>query len=152
MPDLATPLPCRRPELVVGPLGAGGSYVIKDRRTGAYYHLGDEEHFLLTQLDGRRDAAAICTAFAERFGQPLSHDELQEFLAMAEERDFLQPTSGGRRPDAPRSPDAAPFGLRLLQHPVTWPSNRQIERTARARVVRSVDPDYRSDPAEHPFG
>jgi RNA polymerase sigma factor (TIGR02999 family) len=71
MPDLATLLPCRRPELVVCPLGDRGPYVVKDPRGGAYYHLGEEEHFLLTQFDGRRDAEAIRAAFAERFGQPL---------------------------------------------------------------------------------
>jgi hypothetical protein len=64
MPDLATPLPCRRPELVVRPLGEHGPYVVKDPHSGAYYHLGEEEHFLLTQLDGERDAETIHAAFA----------------------------------------------------------------------------------------
>jgi RNA polymerase sigma-70 factor (ECF subfamily) len=53
MPHLAPPLLGRRPELVIRPLGEGGPYVVKDPRSGAYYHLGEEEHFLLTQLDGR---------------------------------------------------------------------------------------------------
>ena len=43
MPDLATPLPCRRPELVVRPLGEHGPYVVKDPGTALTYHLGDEE-------------------------------------------------------------------------------------------------------------
>ena len=72
MSELATQLPSCRPELVIRPLGDKGPYVVKEPRTGTYYHLGEEEHFLLTQLDGRRDAEAICAAFAERFGQPLA--------------------------------------------------------------------------------
>jgi hypothetical protein len=126
MPDLATLLPCRRPELVIRPLGEQGPYVVKEPATGAYYHLGDEEHFLLTQLDGRPDAAAIRAAFTQRFDQPLTAEELQEFLHLAEVRGLLQPASGARQPSvgnepgahAPRSPgsDPAPgtLGLRLL--------------------------------------
>jgi putative peptide zinc metalloprotease protein len=121
VPDLATLLPCRRPELVVRPLGANGPFVVKDPRSGAYYYLGDEEHFLLTQLDGARDASTIRAAFAERFGQPLSDEELQEFLDMARAQGLLQsegadvsgPAAAAPAPGAP--PVArAPFGLRLL--------------------------------------
>jgi multidrug efflux pump subunit AcrA (membrane-fusion protein) len=128
MSHLAPLLPCRRPELVVCPLGEHGPYVVKDPRSGAYYHLGVEEHFLLTQLDGQRDAEAICTAFAERFGQPLSNEELQEFLDMARGRGFLQAedvaaggppatlSAPGESPVAtgPAPGDAAPLGLRIL--------------------------------------
>jgi multidrug resistance efflux pump len=125
MPDLATLLPARRPELVVRPLGERGQYVIKDPDTGAYYHLGDEEHFLLTQLDGRRGAEAVRAAFAERFGQPLTDEELQEFLELARARGLLQEErqgdKGARRQDRqtrpralPSEPGAAPLGLRLL--------------------------------------
>ncbi len=83
MSDLALPLPCRCSELVIRPLGENDPYVVEDPRTGAYYHLGDEEHFLITQLDGEADADTICTAFAERFGHPLSGEDLYEFLDMA---------------------------------------------------------------------
>src|SRR5712692_411808 len=96
MPELATPLPCRRAELVIRPLGDRGPSVVKDPSTGAYYHLGEEEHFLLTQLDGQRDLDTIRAAFAERFGQALSEEELQEFLTMAKERRLLQ---GEGQPD-----------------------------------------------------
>jgi multidrug efflux pump subunit AcrA (membrane-fusion protein) len=131
MPDLAELLPCRRPELVVRPLGEDGPYVVKDPRTGAYYHLGDEEHFLLTQLNGQRDAETIRAAFAERFGQALSDEELEEFLDMAEERGLLQGERQGDK-ETGRQGDrgtrkqrdketqggaiagAAPFSLRLL--------------------------------------
>jgi putative peptide zinc metalloprotease protein len=122
-----TLLPPRRPELVIRPLGEDGRYVVKDPHTGAYFHLGEEEHFLLTQLDGQKDAEAVCAAFTKRFGLPLSPEELDEFVQMVEAQGFLQPPGEGRQfPEAstgpgahdPRTPAAdvegAPFGLRLL--------------------------------------
>src|SRR5262249_45671663 len=90
MPEFATLRPSRRPELVVRPLGENGQYVVKDPHTGAYYHLGEEEHFLLTQLDGQQSAEVLCAAFAERFGQPLAEEELDEFVEMARANGFLQ--------------------------------------------------------------
>ncbi len=78
------------------PLGDQGQYVVKDPRTGEFFHLGEQEYFLLTQLDGQRSAAAVCTAFAERFGQPLSVEELDEFVEMARKQRLLQQASRGR--------------------------------------------------------
>ena len=43
-------LPSCWPDLVVRPLGENGQYVVKDPRTGDFFHLGEQEHFLL----GRR--------------------------------------------------------------------------------------------------
>jgi multidrug efflux pump subunit AcrA (membrane-fusion protein) len=111
-------LPCRRPELVVCPLGENGPYVVKDPRTGAYYHLGDEEHFLLTQLDGQRNAETIRAAYAERFGQPLTDEELEEFVHLAQAQGFL-PTEEAAGPQpvprqAPPPDQGSPLGLRLL--------------------------------------
>jgi multidrug efflux pump subunit AcrA (membrane-fusion protein) len=123
MPDLAMSLPCRRPELIVRPLGDRGPYVVKDPGTGAYYHLGEEEQFLLTQFDGQREAGAIRAAFAERFGQPLSDEELHEFLEMAEARGLLEGSRQGTRQirgqgeedhDTALPGGRAPFGLRIL--------------------------------------
>jgi multidrug efflux pump subunit AcrA (membrane-fusion protein) len=119
MPEVATLPPARRPELLIRPLGDHGPYVIKDPHGGGYYHLGEEEHFLLIQLDGRRDAETIRAAFSVRFGQPLTDADLQEFLDMAGVQGLLQgePAEGpqpARRP--PPAPDRgpAPLGLRFL--------------------------------------
>jgi multidrug resistance efflux pump len=90
MSGLATLLPARRSELIVRPIGDEGQHVVKDPGTGAYFELGPEEHFLLTQLDGSSDSAEICTAFERQFGQPLSPDELTEFVDMARERKLLR--------------------------------------------------------------
>lgn len=115
-------LPACRPELLIRPLGGEGQHVVKDPATGAYFHLGAEEHFLLTQLDGRRNAETIGVAFTERFGQALADEELQEFLDMASTQGLLLPASGVA--SAPRdhgagspasSSGGAPQGWSILQ-------------------------------------
>ncbi len=80
MPEPATLLPARRLELLIRPLGDQGQYVVKDPQTGEFFHLGEAEHFLLMQLDGQRTADEILAAFAEQFGEPLSEDDLDEFI------------------------------------------------------------------------
>jgi hypothetical protein len=95
MLDLATRLPTRRPELVARPFGADGAFLVRNRRSGESFQLGQAEHFLLGQLDGTRDAEDIRAAFAERFGEPLSEEELEDFLHLARERGFVQEEKPG---------------------------------------------------------
>src|SRR5262245_48272064 len=119
MSETATLLPARRPELLMRPLGDQGRYVLKDPRTGAFFELGAEEHFLLTQLDGKQDAAAVCQAFAERFDRPLNEDELDDFLEMARQENFLHATEESSVPGAiddtsPRQPQPAEDRQSLL--------------------------------------
>src|SRR5262245_56931628 len=90
-PGVASIPPARRPELVIRPLGDRGRYVVKDPCTGAFYSFAEQEHFLLTQHDGERDAAAICRAFQERFCEPLSEGDLAEFLELSRAQGFLRP-------------------------------------------------------------
>ena len=66
MPDLATALPCRRPELVARPFGESGSYLVRDRLQGESFQIGPEEHFLLARLDGTPTAKDLCAVFAAR--------------------------------------------------------------------------------------
>jgi hypothetical protein len=90
MPDLATSLLCRRPELVARPFGDNGSYLVRNRLQGESFQLGPEEFFLLARLDGTRTAEDLREAFAERFGEPLTAEELEGFLDLARERGLLQ--------------------------------------------------------------
>src|SRR5262245_878720 len=90
MPDLATLRSARRPELLIGPLGDRGQYVVKDLRTGAFFQLGEAESFLLTQLDGERTTEAVRAAYAERFGEPLSEDDLDAFVEQARSQGLLR--------------------------------------------------------------
>jgi multidrug resistance efflux pump len=103
MPDLATLLPLRRTDLLVRPFGADGQYVVKDSQTGDFYHLGEAEHFLLMQLDGRQSAATVRTAFEHRFGEPLSEEELDQFLELAREQRLLGPAGEAASPTAPET-------------------------------------------------
>jgi hypothetical protein len=72
-------------------MGDKGSYLVRNRRVGQSFTLGAEEHFLLARLDGTRTTDELCAAFAERFGEPLTQEELQDFLELAHDFDFLQP-------------------------------------------------------------
>jgi putative peptide zinc metalloprotease protein len=90
MSAVATLLPAHRADLVVRPIGDEGQHVVKDPGTGAYFELGPKEHFLLTRLDGSSDPAEVCAAFERQFGQPLSPEELTEFVDMARERKLLR--------------------------------------------------------------
>jgi hypothetical protein len=97
MPNLAILLPCRRPELVAWP-ARDTLYLVRNRRTGEVFQLGEAEHFLLARLDGRLDAEQLRAAFARRFGQQLSDDDLAGFLELARASDFLQPEAAATRP------------------------------------------------------
>src|SRR5688500_12574945 len=111
MPLTAEPhssvLPARRPDLIVRPLGEEGRYVVKDPSSGAYYELGEEEHFLLTQLDGTRSVEDISSAFEGRFGQGLFQEELDEFVEMARSQGFIRDDAQEGRAGATGDPRAA---------------------------------------------
>lgn len=95
MPELATLLPCRRPELTIRPLDAGGQHVVKDPRTGEFYCLGPVEHFLLLQLDGEQTAEEVAAAFERQFGEPLGEADLEEFLDLAQSQGLLAESGDG---------------------------------------------------------
>ncbi|MCI0458094.1 MAG: HlyD family efflux transporter periplasmic adaptor subunit [Gemmataceae bacterium] len=105
MSALATQLPVRRPELRITPLGENGQYVVKDPRSGEFFHLGPQEHFLLEQLDGEQSGEAIRTAFTDHFGEPLSDEDLDGFIELARAQGFLQPETqtSSAQDSAPRN-------------------------------------------------
>lgn len=107
-----SPLPTRRFDLVIRPLGDAGQYVVKDPRTGEFFQLGEQTHFLLMQLDGANDAAAVCRAFTDRFDEPLSEVDVDGFLAMARGKGLIesreQETSSIEDTPASRSPLPGP--------------------------------------------
>ncbi|MBV8611662.1 MAG: hypothetical protein JO034_29990, partial [Singulisphaera sp.] len=103
MTAFTTHPPPRRTELVMGPPGPDGLRVVKDPGTGRYYHLGEQEAFLLGQLDGVRTDAAIRAAFEAQFGEPLSDADLGDFLEVAREQGLLQSAEGGAPADGSRA-------------------------------------------------
>ncbi|QEL15461.1 efflux RND transporter periplasmic adaptor subunit [Limnoglobus roseus] len=96
MPPPARSLPRRRADLVVRPLGERGRYVVKDPRSGAYFQIGAHEQFLLDRLDGVQSPTAVRRAFEQEFGEPLTDDELDQFLDAAHAQSFL--TTAGAAP------------------------------------------------------
>src|SRR5262249_55247087 len=83
--------PPRRPDLLLCAPGQQGLYVVKDPRSGARFTFGEQEHFLLCQLDGGHDAAAISRAFEERFAEPLSEEDFDQFIELVRAHGFLLP-------------------------------------------------------------
>jgi multidrug resistance efflux pump len=102
--------PSRRADLRIEPFGDGGRHVVKDPRTGGYYLLDEQEHFLLLQLDGQRDAVAVREAFEERFREPLGETDLDDFLETAREQGML----------APDATHALPVPPKPKQHLLAW--------------------------------
>lgn len=85
----AHPLPARKPELIIRPFSKPGEYVVKSPAQRLYLHVGEQEQFLLTQLDGRRTEADVLQAFNDRFHDPLSTEDLRDFLEMASKQGLL---------------------------------------------------------------
>lgn len=99
MPAAELALPVRRKDLRVEPFGERGEHVVKDPRSGDFYLLGQREHFLLQRLDGSNDAAGVRSAYEARFEEPLSAEDLADFLATAQGQGMF---------DAVAAPRAAP--------------------------------------------
>jgi hypothetical protein len=123
MNDLATITPTRRPELVSCRLVENGRYLIRNRATGESFQLGEEEHFLLEALDGRQTGEEICAAFVERSDEPLTAEDLDEFIELSKQRGLLQdPVSGGLRPPLASGPleqsDGTPVSVSA--RPAIW--------------------------------
>ncbi len=81
--------PPRRADLVLRPMGEDGSHVVKDPKAEAFFNLGPQEAYLLGLLDGQHTVRQICTAFAQRFGEPFAPKDLDEFLTLAKAQHFL---------------------------------------------------------------
>jgi multidrug resistance efflux pump len=119
MPAIANIPPARRPDLLMKPLGDDGQHVVKDLRTGTYFNLPPAEAFLLEQLDGKNSADEICARFANKFGEPLTVDDLGQFLEIAGEQNLLQkpsaraPTEDRNVTPPPPKPQRSRSPLRL---------------------------------------
>lgn len=103
---------CLSSRLVVRPTDMPGRHVIKDRETNAFFHVGDQECFLLTAMDGQTDGPTLRGRFEERFGEPLSVEDLDGFIELGLKQRLLessQAPSASRR----RGPRQTPLYFRL---------------------------------------
>jgi hypothetical protein len=132
MRDIVNPLPYRRPDLVSRPLGENGCYLVRDRREGESFTLGPQEHFLLARLDGTRSAEDLRAAFAARFGEPLTAEELDDFLRLARDRGLLQ--EGDTGPTQSPGEDWQEFVGRT-SNPSEPPDGLEVRPTGAQRIV-----------------
>jgi hypothetical protein len=86
-------MPARSDEVTTQGAGENGKYRVEHAARGAVYQMGEQELFLLKQCDGRNRIDAVRRAFADRFGQPLSEAEMEEFLRMADEEQLVATVS-----------------------------------------------------------
>src|SRR5438046_8532296 len=82
--------PSRMSDLTIRAVDDGSEYVIKNPRTRKYLKVGPVEAFLLERLDGQTTVDGILRAFETKFGEPLSADELQDFLGIAGSQGLLE--------------------------------------------------------------
>ena len=101
MPVAEATLPSRLPELVLRPAPQQGQYVVKNPRSGTYLELGEAEFFLLSRLDGRHSGEALRIAFEQQFADPLSDEDLQDFVQLAKSQGLLD---DGRSTDSSVKP------------------------------------------------
>jgi multidrug resistance efflux pump len=111
MTPTAHPLPTRRSDLIIRPIGDRGRFVVKDLRSGAYFQIGEHEEFLLTRLDGRQSALVIRRGFEQQFGEPLSDADLGEFLEMAKAQELVVTPKAGDTPTTMSATTAALLGI-----------------------------------------
>jgi len=121
MSTLVADLPVRRTDLVISPLGDNGRFVVKDPRTGSYFQLGEQEHFLLLLLDGEHAADTVCRKFEQQFAEPLSGDDLDGFLALARRKRLLRDE---QQPDVPSVPTPRPRQSILYWRKSFWDPDR----------------------------
>src|SRR5438874_1224319 len=91
-------LSVRRQDLILRPIGAEGQFVVKDPKTGAFFHMGDREQFLLNRLDGQQTLQTVRRAYERQFDEPLTADDLDEFLATAAAQNLVTPASTALEP------------------------------------------------------
>ena len=142
--------PARRPELLVRPLGDGGDHVVKDPRTGEYFNLGPQESFLLLRLDGRHTATQICGAFEAHFGEPLTGEDLEEFVSLARAQGFLRPPGASAAATAPRASAHAASPSDVPPPSRTAPSTRAATQTRTPLTPAKDVAPFEAAPAEAP--
>jgi len=76
-----------RPDLILKP-SSNGRFIAKDPRTGQFFSLGEQEVFLL-ECVGRKSEAETLAAYEARFSEPLSSEDLADFIQLAQQRGLL---------------------------------------------------------------
>ena len=89
MPAVNDIVPPLSDDVILGPADEQGVRVAKHRRKQKYLQLGEQESFLFSQLDGSTSYGAISESFEQRFGEPLSCEDISEFVQMVKDEGLL---------------------------------------------------------------
>lgn len=85
---------CFRQDIVFSPTqnesDRGKSYLVTDPISGETFEFGEEEFFLCQSLDGTATPDLILAKFNARFGQSLTEEYLQSFIAQIDELGLLE--------------------------------------------------------------
>ncbi len=96
----ARPLPLRmRPDLVIVPQhgGSEGRWLVKDPLRLSYFHLGEEEHAILTMLDGQRSLRDLQRGFEGTFAPlHITLEQLHGFVGQLYQSGLLVGDSPGQ--------------------------------------------------------
>ena len=102
------PLPQCRSDLVIRNTGEG-EFVVKLPASGKYFQIGEVEQFLLAHLNGETSSRTICKNFEQRFGDPLTRDDLDEFIDTVKPLGlFAKSDASADGPEADESSTAEP--------------------------------------------
>src|SRR5947209_1531707 len=110
--------PQRRADLLLRPFGDDVQHVVKDPRTGDYFNLPPIESFLLKSLDGKQSVGDICESFQKSFNEPLTPEDLEEFLAIVRRQGLLAETD--KPGQAPAAKPAKKFTLRRFASKILY--------------------------------
>jgi hypothetical protein len=151
-------LASRRPELVSWSSAKAGEYLVRNHRTGETFQFAEEEHFLLSRLDGRQTSGEIRHSFQARFGEPLSEDQFDEFVQLAASHQLLQPANAASvgaatavppLECAPATADRRPMAkriasrtLKLASAVLRWPAGILNSAAGRIDALRRTHLDF----------
>src|SRR5688572_2842881 len=79
----------------------GAVFVIKDPTTGRFSRFQAPEQFITQQLDGATPLETVRQRVSARFGEPLSSEELAEFIKALDRQGLLE-ANGAERPPLAR--------------------------------------------------
>lgn len=117
MPALDDIAPALSADVNVSPVDARGARVVKHRRKQKYLQLGEQESFLLSHLDGSTTYRTISESFEQRFAEPLSCEDVSEFVAMVKDEGLLARSDRSRddsEPDDTKQPGLRDFAQRAI--------------------------------------
>ena len=86
--DLPTHLPSLNSWITLCDLG-NGSYVVKNINDRTYFSTGEEEFFILQQLQANSPRSLLKQSYTERFAESLDDADLDSFLAAIERKGLI---------------------------------------------------------------